>query len=59
MRNDTRMALLLMGELVSTLGANEPGLFKRWLSGGLQDLGESVVEQQLLEWLDPFLRVKE
>lgn len=53
------MALLLMGELVSTLGANEPGLFKRWLSGGLQDLGESVVEQQLLEWLDPFLRVKE
>ena len=53
------MALLLMGELVSALRANDSGLFKRWLSGGLQDLVEPVVNQLLLEWLGPFLTIKE
>lgn len=52
------MALLLMGELVSALRANDTGLFKRWLSGGLQDLVEPVVNQLLLEWLGPFLTVE-
>ena len=59
MRNDSPMALLLMGELVSALRANDSGLFKRWLSGGLQDLVEPVVNQLLLEWLGPFLTIKE
>ena len=36
-----------------------PDLFKRWLSGGVQDLGEPVVEELLLYWLDPFLTVEE
>ena len=44
MTRDTRIALFLMGELVAALRANDPDLFKCWLSGGVQDLGEPVVE---------------
>ena len=44
-----------MGELVSALRANDPDLFRQWLSGGVQDLGEPVVVELLLNWLDPFL----
>ncbi len=39
--------------------ANESDLFKRWLSVGVQDLGEPVVVELLLDWLDPFLTVEE
>ena len=56
---DTRIALFLVGELVAALRANEPDLFKRWMSGGVKDLGEPVVEELLLDWLDPFLTVEE
>ena len=59
MPQDTRIALFLMGELVAALRANDPELFKRWLSGGVQDLGEPVVEELLLDWLDPFLTAEE
>ena len=59
MPQDTRIALFLMGELVAALRANDPDLFKCWLSGGVQDLGEPVVEELLLDWLDPFLTVEE
>ena len=55
MPQDTRIALFLMGELVAALRANDPDLFKRWLSGGGQDLGEPVVEELLLDWLYSFL----
>ena len=44
MTHDTRIALFLMGELVAALRANAPDAFKCWLSGGVQDLGESVVD---------------
>ena len=54
MTHDTRIALFLMGELVAALRANDPDLFRRWLSGGVQDLGEPVVEELLLDWLAPF-----
>ena len=40
MTRDTRIALFLMGELVAVLRANDPDLFKRWLSGGIEALGE-------------------
>ena len=59
MTRDTRIALFLMGELVAALRANDPDLFKRWLHGGNEDLGEPAVTELLLDWLDPFLRVKE
>jgi hypothetical protein len=59
MTRDTGIALFLMGELVAALRANDPDLFKRWLSGGVQDLGEPVVEELLLDWLDPFLTEEE
>ena len=32
--------------------------FTCWLSGGVQDLGEPVVEGLLLDWLDLFLTVE-
>jgi len=34
----TRLAMVLIGELVAGLRAHAPDLFKRWLSVGLQDL---------------------
>lgn len=49
MPQDTRIALFLMGELVAALRANDPDAFKCWLSGGVQDLGEPVVEELLLD----------
>ena len=48
-----------MGELVVALRANDSDLFRRWLSGGVQDLGELVVEKLLLDWPDPFLTEEE
>ncbi|MCB4423618.1 hypothetical protein FZZ91_12365 [Synechococcus sp. HB1133] len=40
MTRDTRIALSLLGEIVAALRANDPDLFKRWLYGGIEDLGE-------------------
>ena len=59
MTRDTRIALFMIGELVAALHANDPDLFKRWLYGGIEDLGEPVVAELLLDWLDPFLTVEE
>lgn len=36
-----------------------PDAFKCWLSGGVQDLAEPVVEELLLGWLYSFLTVEE
>ena len=55
MTHDTRIALFLMGELVAALRANDPDLFKRWLYGGIEDLGEPAVTELLLDWLYSFL----
>ncbi len=51
MTRDTRIALFLMGEL----RANDPDAFRQWLSGAVQDLGEPVVVELLLDWLYSFL----
>ena len=59
MTRDTRIALFLMGELVAALRANDPDAFKCWLSGGIQELGEPVVEELLLDWLSSFLTTEE
>ena len=59
MTRDTRIALFLMGELVAALRANASDLFKRWLYGGIEDLGEPEVTELLLDWLDPFLTMEE
>ena len=52
---ETRIALFLLNELFLALRANDPDTFKRWLHGGVQDLGKSAVEELLLNWLSPFL----
>ena len=54
-----RISLFLMGQLVAALRANDPDLFKRWLSGGVQDLGEPAVTELLLDWLYSFLTAEE
>ena len=59
MTRDTRIALFLVGELVAALRANDPDLFKRWLYGGIEDLGEPAVTELLLDWLYSFLTVEE
>ena len=59
MTRDTRIALFLMGELVAALRTNDSDLFKRWLYGGIEDLGEPAVTELLLDWLDPFLTEEE
>ena len=52
MPQDTRIALLLLGELIAALRANDPDTFKRWLCGGIQDLGEPAVTELLMdEWM--------
>ena len=43
MPRDTRIALLLMGELVVDLRANDLDLSKRSLYVGIEDLGEPAV----------------
>ena len=55
MLQDTRITLLLLAKLVAALRANDPDLFKRWLYGGIQDLGEPAVTELMLDWLDPFI----
>ena len=55
MPRDTRITLFLLAELVAALRANDPDLFKRWLYGGIEDLGEPAVTELLLDWLDPFI----
>ena len=55
MLQDTRIAMFLLAELVAALQANDPDLFKRWLYGVIQDLGEPTVTELLLDWFDPFI----
>ena len=59
MTRDTRIALYLMGELVAALRDNDSDLFKRWLYGGIEDLGEPAVTELLLDWLYSFLTEEE
>ena len=51
MTRDARIALFLLAELVAALQANDTDTFKRWLYGGIQDLGEAAVTQLLLGWM--------
>jgi hypothetical protein len=55
MTQDTRIAVFLVGELVAALGSNDHGLFKRWLCGGIEDLGEPAVTELLLDWRTPLM----
>lgn len=59
MTHDIRIALFLIGELVAALRANDSDLFRQWVAGGIQDLGEEVVEELLLDWLNSFLTAEE
>ena len=59
MTRDTRIALFLMGELIAAQRANDPDAFRGLLSESIRELGATEVEALLLEWLDPFLTVKE
>ena len=58
MTRDTRIALILMGELVVALHANAPDAFKCWLYDGLLGLEEPVFEE-LLDWLYSFQTAEE
>ena len=51
MTQGTHNTLFLLGELIAAIRANDPCLFKSWLSGGGQDLGEPAVTELLLDWL--------
>ena len=53
------MHLLLLSELVSALRANDSDTFRRWLSGGIEDLGRPAVEELMLEWMNPLLATEE
>ena len=55
MLQDTRITLFLLAVLVAALRANDPDTFKRWLYGGIEDLGEPAVTELLLDWPDPFI----
>ena len=55
---EIQMHLLFLSELLSALKANDSGTFKRWLSGGIKDLGRPAVEELMLEWMTPYALVK-
>ena len=55
MLQDTRISLLLLGQLITALRANAPDRFKRWLYGGIQDLGTPAVTELLIDWMTPLL----
>ena len=55
MTNHTHMHLQLLSELVFTLRANDPETIKRWLAGGMQDIGKPAIEELMIEWLNPLL----
>ena len=55
MTRDTRIFLLMMGEPVAALCANDPESFRGLLSEGMQELGVTEVEELLLDWLYSFL----
>lgn len=55
MLQETRIALFLLAELVVALQVNKPDTIRRWLYGGIQDLGETAVSELLLDWLDAFI----
>ena len=59
MLQDTRIALLLMGELMAALRANDPDTFKRWLVGGIKDLGKPAVTELMVDWITPLLTQEE
>ena len=50
MTHDTQMHLLLLSELVFAQRAHDPETFKRWLVGGIRDLGKTALEELMIEW---------
>ena len=50
MTHDTRIALFLMGELVAALCCNDPDAFRQWLSGGVQDHGELMDVELMVDF---------
>ena len=50
---ETQMHLLLLSELVLALRSKDSDTFRRWLSGGIQDLGKPTIEELMIEWLNP------
>ena len=50
-QDEFRIALLLMGELLAALRANDSDAFRGLLSEGIQELGVTEVEELLLDWL--------
>ena len=55
MSYETHMHLLLLTELMSALRANDPETFKRWLAGGVDDLGSATVDELMQHGLTPLL----
>ena len=55
MTQDTRSDLFLMGELVAARRTNDPDTFKRWLVGGMEDLGKLSVSELMTDWMSPLL----
>ena len=47
--------MLLIGELLTALRANDPETFKRWLVGGIQALGKPAVIELMADWMTPLL----
>ena len=56
MPQDTSTVLLLLRELVAALRDYDPALFKRWLVGGIQDLGKPAVTKLMNDWMTPLLK---
>ena len=51
----TCTALSLIVGLSTALRANDPDTFKRWLVGGIKDLGKAAVTELIADWMPPLL----
>ncbi|MBL6739444.1 MAG: hypothetical protein ISP81_04830 [Synechococcus sp. BS301-5m-G54] len=59
MPQDTRIALLVLGQLIAALRANDPDTFKRWPVGGVEDLGKSALTELMTDWMTSLLTQEE
>ena len=51
MTQDTKATLALLQELLLALRTNDADSFFRWLYLGVQELGEPVVTELMMDWI--------
>ena len=59
MTQDTQATLALLQEPLLALRANDADSFFNWLSLGVQQIGDPVVTELMLDWIAPLMTKEE